>query len=142
VKQQVIQVWHIWLNIIGHRTAACRAVLTAGDVTHCTIHQDPCYEIHHIYKHIANDAKYVLTQRYAIFLNCRPLRHGLFCKMIPRPFKHNINTVNILILHVSKGSTWHLEEGQDPQGVCGPQDVTTVFKDASDLIEVFYLLLK
>lgn len=61
---------------IGHRTAACRAVLTAGDITHCTVQQDPYYEIHYIYRHIAKDAKYALTPWYAIFLNCRPLRHG------------------------------------------------------------------
>jgi len=45
-------------NIIGHRSAACRAVLTAGDVTHCTIQQDPYYEIQYIYRHTAKDAKY------------------------------------------------------------------------------------
>ena len=74
-------------NIIGHRSAASRAVLTAGDVTHCTIQQDPCYEIHYIYRHTAKDAKYEQMQWYAIFLNCRPLRHGGFGKMPQRPFK-------------------------------------------------------
>lgn len=33
-------------NIIGQRSAACRAVLTAGDVTHNTIQKDPYYETH------------------------------------------------------------------------------------------------
>lgn len=62
--------------------------------------------------------------------------------------KHNINIYNILILHVSRGSTCHLKEGQGPQvvcgpqEVCGPQDVTNVFKDASGLNGVFYLLTK
>jgi len=63
-------------NILGHRSAACRAVLTAGDVTHCTIQQDPYCDIHYVYGHAAKDAKYALTQWYAIFHNCRPLRHG------------------------------------------------------------------
>jgi hypothetical protein len=56
--------------------------------------------------------------------------------------KHNINIYNILISHVSRGSTCHFEEGQGPQVVCGPQDVTTIFKDANCLIEVFYFLTK
>jgi len=62
-------------NIIGHRSAASRAILTAG-VTHCTIQKDPYYETHYINRHTAKDAKYTLTQWYTIFLNCRPRRHG------------------------------------------------------------------
>lgn len=56
--------------------------------------------------------------------------------------KHNINIYNILILHVSRGSTCHFEEGQGPQVVCGPQDVITIFKDTNGFIEVCYLLTK
>jgi len=56
--------------------------------------------------------------------------------------KHDINTYNILILHVSRDSTCHFEEGQGPQVMCGPQDVSTIFKDVSGLNEVFYLLTK
>lgn len=74
-------------NIIGHRSAVCRAVLTAGDVTHCTIQKDPYYETHYIYRHTAMDAIYALTQWYTTFLDCRPLRHGWFGKMPQRPFK-------------------------------------------------------
>lgn len=56
--------------------------------------------------------------------------------------KLHINTHDILILHVTRGSACHLEEGQAPQVVCGPQDVSTIFKDANGLIKVFYLLTK
>jgi hypothetical protein len=56
--------------------------------------------------------------------------------------KININTHNTLILHVSRGSICRLEEDQEPQVVCGPQDVSTIFKDANGLIEVFYFLTK
>jgi len=56
--------------------------------------------------------------------------------------KHNINIYNILILHISRGFICHFEEGQGQRMVCGPQDVTTIFKDAHGLIEVFYLLTK
>lgn len=39
-------------------------------------------------------------------------------------------------------SKCHFEEGQGLQVVCGPQDVSTLFKDINGLIEVFYLLTK
>lgn len=40
-------------NIIGHRSAADRAVLTAEDVIYCSVQQNPYYVIHYLYRNTA-----------------------------------------------------------------------------------------